>query len=130
MKFEDFAYRLESDRPFDEVVQNLREQTAAHQFRVLAEHDVQQTLAEKGFERGPLTILEICNARFAHEATQREIGAAIFMPCRYSIHTERGKTVVTLGRPSLISQMLPAAGLDQLAATVEQTLKSIMQKSV
>jgi uncharacterized protein (DUF302 family) len=130
MEFSSFAYRLESDKPFDEVVRNLHEQTTAHGFRVLAEHDVQATLAEKSLERGPLKIIEVCNAGFAHEATQKDIGVAIFMPCRYSIHTANGKTRVTLARPSMIAQMMPEARLDDLADNVEGTLKSIMEKSV
>ncbi|MFH1686915.1 MAG: DUF302 domain-containing protein [bacterium] len=130
MNFEDLAFRLKSDKPFDEVVRNIHEQTAAHKFRVLAEHDVQQTLKEKGLERGPLKIIEVCNAGFAHKATQKEIGVALFMPCRYTIHTDGKKTVAALARPSMISAMLPEAGLDELAAEVEQTLKSIMEKSV
>lgn len=48
MQFENLAYRLESDKPFDEVVQNLHDHTTAHQFKVLAEHDVQETLEQKG----------------------------------------------------------------------------------
>lgn len=130
MEFSHFAHRLESDKPFDEVVRNLHEQTAAHRFRVLAEHDVQATLAEKNLERGPLKIVEVCNAGFAYEATQKNVGVAIFMPCRYSIHTDNGKTVVTLGRPTMIAQMMPEAGLADLADEVEQTLKTIMEKSV
>lgn len=130
MEFSDFAYQSESDKPFDEVVRNLHEQSAAHQFRVLAEHDVQATLAEKNLERGPLKIVEVCNAGFAHKATQRNIGVAIFMPCRYSIHVDNGKTIVTLARPGMIAQMMPESDLQGLASDVEGTLKSIMEKSV
>jgi len=127
---EAFAYRIESTKSFDEVVQNIKDQTAAHQFRVLAEHNVQETLAEKGLERPPLKILEVCNAKFAHQALEKEVGVAIFMPCRYSVYADGDKTVVTLGRPSMIAQMMPEAGLDDLAGGVENTLKSIMEKSV
>ena len=76
------AYRLRSDKPFDEVSANLERLSPEHQFRVLAVHDVQETLAEKGFERGPLKIIEICNAGFAHQATQKDINGALFMPCK------------------------------------------------
>lgn len=130
MDFKDFAYSIDSDKPFGQVLNNLHLQTAEHKFRVLAEHDVQATLAEKNFERGPLTILEVCNAGFAHQATQKNIGVAIFMPCRFAIYTENDKTVVTLGRPAMMSQIMPEAGLNDLANEVEKTLKSIMEKSV
>src|SRR5512137_2096186 len=110
------AYRLESNKPFDEVVANLERETAEHKFRVLHVHDVQATLAEKGFQRGPLKIIEVCNSGFAHKALQQDITVGIFIPCRFAVWTEGGKTHVSLGRPSMISQMLPSANLDSLAS--------------
>ena len=125
-----FAYRLESDKPFDTVVAAIEKQTAEHKFRVLHIHDVQATLAEKGFRRDPVKIIEVCNAGFAHEALGKDMNVALFMPCRFAVYTEGDKTVVTLGRPSMIAQMMPNAGLTELAVGVEQTLRSVMEKSV
>ncbi len=124
------SYRLESDKPFDMVVENLEKETANNQFRVLHVHDVKATLEEKGFEREPLKIIEVCNAGFAYQALQKNLHTALFMPCRFVVHTEGDKTVVTLARPAAISEMLPGSGLDQLAADVESTLKTVMQASV
>lgn len=128
--FDKFAYRLESEKPFDEVVATLESRIAEHKFRVLAVHDVQKTLAEKGFEREPIKIIETCNAGFAHQALSRHMGVALFMPCRFAVYTEKGKTVVVLGRPSMIADMIPGAGLGELAIGVEETLKKAMQESV
>lgn len=125
-----FAYRLESDKPFDTVVDNLQKQTAEHKFRVLHIHDVQATLAEKGFHRDPIKIIEICNAGFAHEALGKDMNVALFMPCRFAVYPEGGRTVVTLGRPTMIAQVMPQAGLNDLAAGVEKILISVMEKSV
>lgn len=125
-----FAYQLRSDKSFDEVAANLERLSPEHQFRVLAVHDVQATLAEKGFERGPLKIIEICNAGFAHQATQKDINVALFMPCKFTVHTEDNQTVVTLARPTMIADMLPNAGLNELAETVEETLKKVMAEAV
>jgi uncharacterized protein (DUF302 family) len=127
---ENFAFRLETNKPFDTVVENIEKQTAEHKFRVLAVHNVKETLAEKGFERKPLKIIEVCNAGFAHQALQKDIDVALFMPCRFAVYTKGDKTIVSLNRPSVISQMLPDAGLDELAGGVEETLKQVMQKSV
>lgn len=125
-----FAYQLRSDKSFDEVAANLERLSPEHQFRVLAVHDVQATLAEKGFERGPLKIIEICNAGFAHEATQKDINVALFMPCKFTVHTEDNQTVVTLARPTMIADMLPDAGLNELAEKVEETLRKVMVEAV
>ena len=127
---ENLAYRIESDKPFDTVVDNLQTQTVNNHFRVLHIHDVQATLAEKGLERGPLKIIEVCNAGFAHKVLRKEQNVALFMPCKFVVCTEGGKTVVTLARPMMISQMMPGVGLDELAADVEVTLKRVMEASV
>jgi len=124
------AFRLESEEPFESVADNLEKLTPEHQFRVLAVHDVQQTLAEKGFERGPLKIIEVCSASFAHQALQKTIDVSLFMPCKFSVYTKGNQTVVTLARPAMIAEMLPGAGLEELAEQVEETLKKIMQDAV
>ena len=126
----EFAYTLESSKPFDQVVSAIEARTPEHQFRVLAVHDVQATLSEKGLQRGPLKIIEICNAKFAHQALQKSAEVALFMPCRFAVYTEEGKTIVKLGRPAMIAEIMPGAGLNELAAEVEMTMKQIMQESV
>ena len=126
----DFAYTLESDKPFAAAVAAIEENTAKHQFRVLAVHDVQATLADKGLERGPLKIIEVCNAKFAHQALQKEANVALFMPCRIAVFTEGGKTVVKLARPAMIAQMIPGVGLEPLAAEVEATLEKVVEESI
>ena len=123
-------YTLESDKPFADVVVGIEEATAANQFRVLAVHDVQATLAEKGLERGPLKIIEVCNAKFAHQALKLDSLVALFMPCRFAVYTENDRTIVKLARPSMIAQMIPDAGLEQLAGEVEETLKKVMAEAV
>lgn len=124
-----FSYTLESDKPFDEVVAGIEDNTAKNMFRVLAVHDVQATLAEKGFEREPLKIIEICNAKFAHEALQKEPEVALFMPCRIVVYGGE-KTVVKLARPAMIAQVMPEAGLEEFADAVGTTLKKVMKDSV
>lgn len=125
-----FAHTLRSDKPMETVLAALEKAVADHGFRVLHIHDVQATLAEKGFQRDPLKIVEVCNSRFAHEALQKNMAVALFMPCRFTVYTEAGKTVVSLGRPTMIGQMMPQAGLEKLAAEVETTLTSVMTGAV
>ena len=127
---EHFVYRVESGKSFDEVVENIEKQTAEHKFRVLAVHNVKETLSEKGFEIKPLKIIEVCNAGFAHQALAKDIHVSLFMPCKFVVYTENDKTVVMLGRPTMISQMMPEAGLNELADGVEDTLKDVIAASI
>ena len=127
---DELAIRLKSKKTFEEVAQALQEKSAENQFRVLAVHDVQATLAEKGFEREPLTIIEVCNSGFAYEALKKDIDASMFMPCKFTVYRQDDSTVVTLARPMMISKMLPESGLEGLASEVEDRLKKIMQEVV
>lgn len=124
------AHTVTSSKPFDEVVAALEDNTVKNMFRVLHTHDVQATLEEKGFERKPLKIIEVCNAGFAHKALNKAIDVAMFMPCKFVVAEVDGKTRVTLVRPSMISQMMPEVGLDELAEEVEGTLKKVLEASI
>lgn len=68
VKYERLVYQVITDKSFDEAVEAIEVQTPAHAFRVLYIHDYQATLAEKGFTREPLKIIEVCNAELAHDA--------------------------------------------------------------
>jgi uncharacterized protein (DUF302 family) len=127
---EPMGYTIETTRGVDEVVAQFEKLVPEHQFRVLHIHDVQATLAEKGFERDPLKIIEVCNSGFAHKALEMSIDVAMFMPCRYTVYAEGDKTKVTLARPGMIAMMMPGIGLEELAGDVEQRLKTIMEEAV
>jgi uncharacterized protein (DUF302 family) len=123
-------YEVTTDKPFEQVVKRIEELTAEKMFRVLHIHDVQATLAEKGFEREPLKIIEICNAKFAHEALQKEMSVSLFMPCKINVFTLGGKTVIKAMRPAAISEFFPEAGLDDLATSVDKTIIDIVDGAI
>lgn len=122
----DFEYNKDSDRSFDDVVADVEKLTVEKMFRVLHIHDVQATLAEKGFEREPLKIIEICNAKFAHTALGKDIAVSLFMPCKINVYTEAGKTKIKAMRPAAIAQFYPKAGLEELANEVDQVILDIV----
>ncbi len=124
----DLAYTVESNKSFEDISAALEKTSPEKNFRVLAIHDVKETLHEKGFEIKPMRIFEVCNAGFAYKAIDNDVNVAMFMPCKIVVRGEEGKTVMTLVRPSMISQMLPESGLDELAADVEKQLAGILDE--
>ena len=122
------GYYVDSDKTIGQLTVDLEKATSAAGFRVLAVHDVQATLAEKGFKIEPLRIFEVCNAAFAHDALSRDIKAAMFMPCKIILSERGGRSVITLVRPSMIAEILPDSGLDGLASEVEKKLKTIVDE--
>ncbi len=124
------ALTATANKSFTDVVAAFERLVPENQFRILHTHDVQATLAEKGFQRGPLKIIEVCNAGFAHKALQINIDVALFMPCRYTVYEQNGKTTVSLGLPTMISQMLPETEFRALAEDVESKLTAIMKEAI
>ncbi len=122
-------YTVESKRPFDTVVAEIERLTAERMFRVLHIHDVQATLAEKGFTREPLKIIEICNSKFAHEALGKDMQVSLFLPCKINVYTEGGKTMIKAMRPALIKEILPGSGLERLADDVERIVIDIVDRA-
>ena len=105
------------------------DRTAAHGFRVQFVHDVQETLAEKGFARDPLTIVEMCNAKFASQVLAADPKIGLMLPCPIMVYVEGGQTLISTMRPTLIGGFFPAAGIDEVAAEVEQILIAIIDEA-
>ena len=122
-------YTVESSRSFDTVVADVERLTAEKMFRVLHVHDVQATLAEKGFTREPLKIIEICNAKFAHEALSKDMRVSIFLPCKINVYTEGGQAMIKAMRPIAIKECLPDAGLDKFAEEVDRIIIDIVDRA-
>jgi uncharacterized protein (DUF302 family) len=122
-------YEVVTDRPFDDVVTDVEKLTVEKNFRVLHVHDVQATLAEKGLERGPLKIIEICNGKFAHEALAKSMSVSLFMPCKINVYTENGKTKIKAMKPSAIADFMPEAGLEELAGEVDDIVTEIADRA-
>ncbi|MCC6446739.1 MAG: DUF302 domain-containing protein [Armatimonadetes bacterium] len=121
-----FHYTLESDAPFEKVVEALEAEAPRRQFRVLHVHDVTKTLAEKGFEMVPLKIIEVCSAKYAKQALDADRMVSLMMPCRISVWSEGGKTHISTIRPDVIREFYPGKGLESFAREVEAALKLMM----
>ncbi len=126
----ELGYKKKTSKKFDETVAKIEELTASKQFRVLHVHDVQATLAEKGLEREPMKIVEICNAKFAHKALGVNHDVGLFMPCKINVYTENGETVVSAMRPAMISEFFEQPELKALADEVDTIVRSIVDEAI
>jgi uncharacterized protein (DUF302 family) len=114
--------------PFDEVVKAVEEIAMKHGFRTLHIHNVQATLAEKGFEIPPYSIVEVCNAGFAHKAITAYSPIGMMLPCRIVVFEENGENKVMLMKPSLMSEIMPQAELGSLPQDVEDILIQVVDE--
>ncbi len=122
-------YTVSTTKSHADAVQAVVDRTAAHGFRVQFVHDVQETLAEKGFERDPLTIVEMCNAKFASQVLAADPKIGLMLPCPIMVYVEGGQTLISTMRPTLIGGFFPAAGIDEVAAEVEKILIAVIDEA-
>ena len=120
-------YTVSTSKSFDDAVAAVEAKAAEAGFRVLHVHDVSATLASKGFEREPFKIVEICQAGAAHEALQKDPKVGLMMPCKITVHTKDGQTILSALRPSLLAEFFPGAGLDSLAQRIDAQVVGIVE---
>ena len=124
-----FEYTVATTKPIEQAVRSVEEISARRGFRVLHTHDVSGTLAEKGFQREPLRIVEICNARYASEVLNKDVKIALMLPCPISVYTQEGQTFISTLLPSSIGQFFPDAGIEGVAAEVEKAVLEIVNEA-
>lgn len=123
-----FEHTVTTEKSFDDTVAAVERIAAEKGFRVLHTHDVAATLAEKGFRREPLKIIEICNAKYASQVLARDVKISLMLPCPISVYVE-GRTHISTMLPTTISEFFPQAGIDEVAAQVEKTVLEIVAEA-
>ena len=121
-------YTRTTTRPQPEVVEAVRAAAAARNFRTLHVHNVQQTLAEKGFAIDEYSIVEVCNAGFANTVIGIHKPVGMMLPCRIVVYADAGATVVTLMKPTLIADMMPGIDFGSVPAEVETVLQAVVDE--
>ena len=126
---EKFDYTVETKKSFDDAVAAVEAKSKEKGFGVLHVHDVKATLAGKGFDREPLKIIEICNAKYASQVLARDVKISLMLPCPISVYTQEGKTYISTLRPTMISDFYPQAGITTLAAEVDKIVLNIVNEA-
>lgn len=123
------AYTVPTSKSVDEAVAAIEQSCAAHGFRVLHVHDIAADLAEKGYPRDPLKIVEICNARYASKMLERDLTAALMLPCPIVVSQQSSGTKISTMLPSVIAELLPGRSLEFTAEQVEFAVVAIVDEA-
>jgi len=124
-----FDYTVETNKSFDEAVSAIEAKSKEKGFGVLHIHDVKATLASKGFDREPLKIIEICNAKYASQVLAKDIKISLMLPCPISVYVENGRTYISTLRPRVIADFYPEAEITSIAEEVDEIVLSIVDES-
>ena len=122
----EFDYTTVTTKTFDEAVEHVQEEIAKAGMRVLYVHDVQQALAEKGFEREPFKIVEFCNAKYANEFLNADIKIGLCMPCKINVYIKDGQTFISGLRPIVLSEFFPHADLGEMPEEIDRIIQNII----
>ena len=123
---EQFDYTVETAKTVEEAVEAVVALSKENGFGVLHIHDVQATLAAKGFFREPMKIIEICNAKFASEVLEKDIKVSLMLPCPVSVYVQTGKTYISTLRPRTMGGFYPEAGIEAIAGEVDRIVVRIV----
>ena len=126
---ESLDYTVETKKSFDEAVEAVLAKSKEKSFGVLHVHDVQATLAGKGFPRGPLKIIEICHPKHAHDVLEKDVKISLMLPCPISVYVEKGKTFISALRPRLMGAFYPEAHIEAVADTVDRAIMAIVDEA-
>src|SRR5437879_696244 len=95
MHMNKFEYTVTTNKSCPEAVEAVEKKAAEVGFRVLHTHDLAATLAEKGFPREPLKLIEICNAKHASRVLEKDVKLSLMLPCPISVYVQSGKTHIS-----------------------------------
>ncbi len=123
-------YQLKTRKKLPDVRQALEAAAQRHKFGVMGVIDLKSKMQEKGvaYDRDCL-IVEVCNPHQAKKVLEKHPEISTALPCRISIYADQdGVTVATI-KPTAMIEMFRAAGLDETAREVEQTLVAMMEEA-
>ncbi|MBI2662131.1 DUF302 domain-containing protein [Candidatus Woesearchaeota archaeon] len=128
MNVEDFAYIVETDKKFDEVVVSVLRAVENKGWALFQIYDIKERLAVKGFEQTPLKIIEICSGKYANQFLNKNRLISLCMPCKINVMEEKGKVKIAGMKPTLISQFFPEVDRRE-AEQVEKEVREIVDNA-
>ncbi|HEX7406003.1 MAG TPA: DUF302 domain-containing protein [Candidatus Nanopelagicaceae bacterium] len=122
-----YAMSLTLDRPFDDVVKDVREALAQEGFGVVSEIDMQATLRTKiGVEIEKQLILGACSPTFANRALKAEPSIGLLLPCNVVIRVTDEGTLVEMINPQFMAEITGSPEMHQIADEVTEKLNAAM----
>lgn len=113
---------------FDEVVERVTAALKEEGFGVLTTIDVRETLKAKlGAEFRPYRILGACNPPLAHKALEAEEHIGLMLPCNVVVQQKDGGVEVSAVDPVASMAAVDNATLGEVAATVRERLRKVVE---
>ncbi len=121
-------YTVASDKPVEQLLDDLQVAVSAHNFGVLNVHDLRQTLKNKGHDLPQACyILDVCNPQQAIKVLNQDMGMNVALPCRISVYEDGTHSKIAMIKPgAMLSALSDSAELAAVAREVEATMLAII----
>ncbi|EIJ42554.1 hypothetical protein BegalDRAFT_1676 [Beggiatoa alba B18LD] len=117
-------FRLTTQKPFADVVQDIEYAIQAQNFRITSENHIGQAIRERGNAQFPLaTIIHFCNLQYAETLLILEPDLLLNMPCRIAIYEDKQQVIIST--PQLPATDNPT--LKPLIIEINHILQTIVQ---
>ncbi|MFA4948627.1 MAG: DUF302 domain-containing protein [Candidatus Krumholzibacteriia bacterium] len=115
-------YIVETHKSFDQASTDLESAVKCHGFGVLHIHDLGATLRNKGVAfKEQCKVFEVCNPGQAAKVLAADMRLNMALPCRISVFTDNGKTMIAFIKPvQMLSALSQDPALVQVAKEVEE----------
>ena len=124
-------YIVDSDKSFEQAVNDLDAAVKQHGFGVLHIHDLGNTLRSKGIDfKENCKVFEVCNPKQAAKVLAADMRLNMALPCRISVFTENKKTKIGLIKPvEMLSALSKDESLINTAKEVEEKTKLMVNQA-
>jgi uncharacterized protein (DUF302 family) len=124
-------YIVESGKTFEQAAADLEAAVKRHQFGVLHVHDLGATLRGKGVDFAEnCKVFEVCNPGQAGKVLSTDMRLNMALPCRISVYTEHGKTMIGMVRPEpMLAALSQDAALSAVAQQVEAATRQMIDEA-
>ena len=124
-----FDYTVTTSKSFDLAVESVQEEIQKAGLRVLHVHDVKKDLAEKGFKREPIKIVEFCSAKYASKFLEADIKIGLCMPCKINVYFTSGQVFISGMRTVILYEFFPEANLSEAPKEINQIIQDIINNA-
>lgn len=124
-------YIVESNKSFEQAATDLEAAVKRNEFGVLHIHDLGTTLRSKGIAFAEnCKVFEVCNPGQAAKVLSTDMRLNMALPCRISVYTEQGKTMIGMIKPvPMLAELSQDASLVKVAQEVEAKTRKMIDEA-
>ncbi len=124
-------FEMAPTKSLEAIDQDLRAAAARHQFGVIAVHDLQQTMRNKGVDLDiGCMIYEVCQPLKAKAVLERNGAISTALPCRISVYGKAGGYRLATLLPTALMRMFNTPEVEQEAKEVEEVVTAMIREAV